>query len=32
VFLAGRGVDLSREQQTKTRRALKFFSEKLARS
>jgi hypothetical protein len=32
AFLAGRGVDLSGEQQTKTRRALEFFSERLARA
>jgi hypothetical protein len=31
AFLAGHGVDLSGEQQTKTRRALEFFSKKLAR-
>jgi hypothetical protein len=30
VFLSGRGVDLAGEQQTKTRRALEFFSARLA--
>ena len=30
AFLAGRGVDLSGEQETKTRRALEFFSAKIA--
>ena len=29
AFLAQRGIDLSGEQQTKTRRALEFFSAKL---
>jgi hypothetical protein len=29
VFLAGRGVDLGGEQETKTRKALEFFSERL---
>jgi hypothetical protein len=29
AFLAGRGVDLAGEQETKTRKALEFFSEKL---
>jgi hypothetical protein len=29
AFLSGRGVDLSGEQQTKTRKALEFFSERL---
>jgi hypothetical protein len=29
AFLAGHGVDLAGEQQTKTRRALEFFSERL---
>lgn len=29
AFLAGRGIDLSGEQQTKTRRALEFFSARL---
>jgi hypothetical protein len=31
AYLAQRGVDLSGEQETKTRRALEFFSEKLKR-
>jgi hypothetical protein len=30
AFLAGRGVDVTGEQETKTRRALEFFSAKLA--
>ena len=30
AFLAGRGVDLSGEQETKTRRALEFFSARAA--
>jgi hypothetical protein len=30
AYLSGRGVDLSGEQQTKTRRALEFFSARLA--
>jgi hypothetical protein len=30
AYLAGRGVDLSGEQETKTRRALEFFSRRLA--
>jgi hypothetical protein len=30
AFLSGRGIDLSGEQQTKTRRALEFFSARLA--
>ena len=30
VFLSGRGVDLAGEQETKTRRALEFFSARLA--
>jgi hypothetical protein len=29
AFLAGHGVDLSGEQQTKTRKALEFFSAQL---
>lgn len=32
AYLAQRGVDLSGEQQTKTRRALEFFSARLARA
>jgi hypothetical protein len=32
AFLAERGVDMSSEPQTKTRRALEFFSERLARA
>jgi hypothetical protein len=30
AFLAGRGIDLTGEQQTKTRRALEFFSRRMA--
>ena len=30
AFLAGHGVDLLAEQQTKTKRALEFFAEELA--
>ena len=30
VYLAGHGIDLSGEQQTKTRTALEFFSSELA--
>ena len=32
AFLAERGVDMSGEQQTKTRRALEFFSQKLSQA
>lgn len=29
AFLRGRGIDLSGEQQTKTKKALEFFSQRL---